>query len=441
MIDFNSPPAQLPRSVTFGLEIEMLVAAARRLPEICGPQAAPLDDPHPDDGRWCSTRKPLTQALYDSKVAVAQCLVLAGVNNVRIDDKLPFRKVSDAAQASGNALPKVETKYHDWRVMPEQSLGIEEWVAADALLGQYAWGGVEVASAVFHSRAPADVWVPVTRAQEAQMAGVCRSLASNLRVRFSPSCGLHLHLGLGGEPIPGGAVRRFVAVMWLVEHAVESLCAPWRTDNEWSRPITKASMLAHDNWDEGGGELWGSVQWFADVADLRAFVGDGVWDRVSLAQRKQLLLIWSLPLAGNGGRNLAEAISTSGASARGTVTVLGALLPQDGDCGRNFVANTIEVRYASGTLVARELASWTNLFVRLFQLCTWHDETNAIRLTTLLQGVVCGLGSSGFHAGHELLRQVGLGEDVRVWEAAARRWASAEDYDQVRRSPFVERQW
>jgi hypothetical protein len=426
--------AQLPRSMTFGLEIEMLVAAAGRLPEIFGPQA-PWDDPHPGDGRRYPTGTTTAQRQYESEKAVADCLVRAGLDNVyRIHDGVCPRPLSAAARASHESLPKVvDTKYHNWRVMNDGSLAVEEWIATDSLLRRYTWSGVEIASAVFGSSAPAGLWVRVAEAQRSQIAKVCQSLTSSLRIRFSETCGLHLHLGLGGEPIPGDTVRRFVTTMWLVEHAVLALCAPWRVDNTWSQPITKASLLASE---PEAREMWGSVQQFADLSALRMFLGADVWSRLSWLQKQQILLIWSLPLSGTGANNLVEAISTLGVSARGTVNIRGALLAQD-DRSHDNVGGTIEIRYACGTLVSRELVSWTNLFMRLFQLCHWHDETNAVRLTALLHGVVCALAWSDRYAGHELLRHIGLGDDVRVWEAAEERWASEKDYDQVRKSPFV----
>lgn len=444
MSHFNSPQppeAQLPRSVTFGLEIEMLVASTRRLPEvICDPQA-PFDDPHPGDGRWCAEKTSRGPTQHDSEEAVAQCLVQAGIDNIWVHDRPPDQ-ISPAAQASRNSLPRVSERYHNWRVMSEGSLAVEEWIARDPVLGRYAWSSVEIASAVFQSKALPDVWVPVAPLQAARIARICHTLTSNLRIRFSPSCALHLHLGLGGEFIPEDTIRRFVSVMWLVEDAVLSLCAPWRSGNKWSQPITKASVLARD-WD-GERDLWGSVQQFADLAALQAFVGDEVWDRMTCAQKVQMMLIWSLPLNGPGMCNLVQAIGTTGAGdgdgQRGTVSIFGAVLARDGPFAYDNVGHTIEIRYASGTLIAGELVSWTNLFVRLFQLCNWYDETNAARLKMLLHGVAWGYEWSTEHAGHELLRHVGLGEDTRVWEAARRRWALADDHERVRRSPFVEPQ-
>jgi hypothetical protein len=106
-------------------------------------------------------------------------------------------------------------------------------------------------------------------------------------------------------------------------------------------------------------------------------------------------------------------------------------------------AQTCPTRSRSGTgaaLVAAELVSWTNLFVRLFQLCNWYDEPCAARLNALLYSVLCAQGVSRRDAGHELLRQIGLGGDIPVWEVAEERWARERNHDQVRTFPFFEAQ-
>ena len=429
-----SNSTQNPPSMTFGFEIEMLVASAGTLPAICGKQT-PWDDPHPGDGRWCATDKSGHTAQSITEEAVAATLFAAGIENTWIEDSLATYRPSGASQTSQMMLPRVDMKYHNWRVMPECSLSVEEWIATDTVLSRYAWTGVEIASAVFNVWArSSDVWIAPRQAQMTQIADVCRALASKLRIRLSQTCGLHIHLGLGGNSIPGDTVRRFISVMWLIEDAVLSLCAPWRADNTFAQPITKSSLLASGS-DEGRA-LRGSMQNYpCDLSALRMFLGDRVWERLTRAQKQHIQLIWALPLDGNDNNNLVEAITTTTWSTRGTVAIRGAILGSD-TSRHSDVANTIEVRYASSTLVPCELVSWTNLFIRLFQLCNWYDETNAARLSSLVHGVLCAQGS-GRHAGHELLRQVGLGDDVALWEAAGERWAREDDHDQVRINPFV----
>jgi len=434
--DQNRDGGVSPRlSMTFGFEVEMLVASAGTLPAICGKQP-PWDDPHPGDGRWCAIDNSRGSAQYTTEEAVAEMLLKAGIENTWIEDSLATHRPSGASQASRMMLPKVDMKYHNWRVMPESSLSVEEWIATDPVLGRYSWSSAEIASAVFNvwARSP-DVWIAPRQAQAKQIADVCRTLATNLRIRLSTSCGLHIHLGLGGNSIPGDTVRRFVSVMWLIEDAVLSLCASWRADNTWAQPITKASLLASGS-DEGRALRRSTENIPVDLYALRMFFGDSVWNTLTRVQKQHLQLIWSLPLSGNNNNNLVEAITTTTWSSRGTVAVRGAILGRDSSQHSN-VANTIEIRYASATLVARELLSWTNLFIRLFQLCNWYHETNAVRLSTLVHGVLSAHGS-GRHAGHELLRQIGLGDDVGLWEAAGKRWAREDDHDQVRMNPFVD---
>lgn len=398
-------------------------------------------DPHASDRRWYASSPHLAENQAKCEETVRTCLVRAGLTNVMTDSLRSPAPVSDDARVSQIFLPKIPAKYHHWQVMSDGSCQCEDWISNDDVLGRYTWSSVEIASSVFRSSARPDNWIKVTAAQELQIAQVCHSLTSNLRIRLSQSCGLHCHLGLGGDAIPPDTVRRFVTTMWLLEDAVLMLCAPWRSHSSFALPITKFSELAREE------EVWKLAPRDShNPSKVRMFIGDGLWKRLPLLQKQRLALIWTLPL-----KDLKEAVSTRDGTSRGTVSVRGCCGPQD--CGEdldddlvedpfgNFVQNTIEIRYASSTLIPRELTSWTNLFLRLFQLCNFYDDTNAIRLATVLHHVAEALDPRRtIHAGHELLRQIDLGDDVPVWTAAQHRWVLENDRDHVRRSPFVEPQ-
>ncbi|OIW23434.1 hypothetical protein CONLIGDRAFT_649469 [Coniochaeta ligniaria NRRL 30616] len=422
-------PIQPPQTLTFGLEIEMIVPGATASLRISGRDAA-FQDPHANDGRWYARGPHLTQNQDDCEETVETCLSAAGLANVQREYQHNPPQVSDEARVSQIYHPNIAMKYHHWRVMSDGSCQCEMWFAEDDVLGRYTWSSVEIASSVFRSSARSDTWISVSPAQKAQLSQICRSLTSHMRIRVAQSCGLHCHIGLGGDTIPPDTVRRFVTTMWLIEDAILMLCAPWRVHSDFALPITLFSRLAREE------DRWKFIQTLSNMnADIRMLLGDGVRNRLSTLEQERVKLIWSLPL-----EDLREAIGTNDGTVRGTVSIQGCCGPVSNPfmCP---VQNTIEIRYASSTLVADELTAWTNIFLRLFQLCNFYTDTEAVRLAAVLDHVVDALDpTKGIHAGHELLRQLDLGDDVPVWTAAQRRWALETDHDHVRRSPFVDRQ-
>jgi hypothetical protein len=313
MSTFNTQVgAPLPLCLTSGLEIEMLVAANRPLSAISRQMEPPCTDPHPDDTRWKSTQAGKQAAQDETEHMVARLLSLAGLENVWIGEDWDARGDSNAAQMSRMSFPKIEKKdYHNWVVTQDVSVNVEGWVAADPLLGKYSWSRIEIASAVFGSFAPSpDVWIPVRHAQTTQITDVCRKLTQNMRIRFSPSCGLHLHLGLGGEPIPEDTTRRFITVMWLLEEAVLALCAPWRMTNRWARPITRHSLLASESDEDREWRAAAMQDSCRPSTRPRIYLGSGIISRLTRVQQDQIQLLWDLPFTGNGRSNLVEAIST-----------------------------------------------------------------------------------------------------------------------------------
>ncbi|KAB5525673.1 hypothetical protein GE09DRAFT_477757 [Coniochaeta sp. 2T2.1] len=337
-------------------------------------------------------------------------------------------EVSKEARRSQKSLPLVDMKYHHWRVIRDGSLECEQWVDEDEVLQNYLWSDVEVASAVFKCAPPAaDSWIEVSLDQKAQLERVCKVLTETLRIRISNTCGLHVHVGLGGEPIPPDTVRRFMTTMWLIEDAVLTLCAPWREGNRVVAPITQESLLALD----GGLEFL--KEWCAEVPPphLRNMdIHHKLWDRMSTHDQRRVWVIWTLPVG-----QLRVATSTPHFT-RGGVAIR---IPDDAEEDRT---TTIEIRYASSTLDAKELTSWTNIFLRLFQLCHFYDWAHSAKLMNLIEGVTDALLLSKLnkkrfptgdaHAGHELLKLLDLGNDIPVWENAQKRWAREDNHHHVR---------
>lgn len=418
------------RLLTFGLEIEMIVPTGRKgldakwYTALGLPDHGEFEDPHPEDGRPIIRERAQPAALEACQTAVHGCLLHAGIENAIINRgfELLESQISEQAEVSQMLFPKVDMKYHHWCVMSDRSCVAEEWMADDELLGRYQWHAVEIASSVFATSAAVGTWISVTPAQEHQMARLCRSLTSRMRIRTSETCGLHVHLGLGGDSIPADTIRRFTTTMWLLESAILCLCAPWRSDSFFAKPIRTDSNLA-----TSARYLQAKVQ-MDSINEIRMFLGPRFWENMSRLEAQQVALIWTLPLD-----RLIHAICT--ADSRGTVSLMGCI-PEPGLYAP--VANTIEIRYASSTLVAKELTSWTNIFVRIFQLCHYYDDESAVRLKSLLHGVVDSLKPRNtVHPGHELLRLLDLSADISVWRAAEQRWAMENELDKVSKSPFV----
>lgn len=67
----------------------------------------------------------------------------------------------------------------------------------------------------------------------------------NFHIHINPSCGFHVHLGVGArERIPTEVLRRFGALVWAAEPLLASLHPPERALSKWAPSVRLTSHLA-----------------------------------------------------------------------------------------------------------------------------------------------------------------------------------------------------
>lgn len=122
-------------------------------------------------------------------------------------------------------------KYCKWQVSYDSTINNllpkEESKALD-------WHGIELISPILDADTA-----------ETTIQNVMNCIKGAFHVHINPSCGLHVHLGVGaGERIPTDVLRRFGALIWAAEPLMASLHPPERALNEQTRSIRLESRLA-----------------------------------------------------------------------------------------------------------------------------------------------------------------------------------------------------
>ncbi|KAI0483048.1 hypothetical protein GGR56DRAFT_686205 [Xylariaceae sp. FL0804] len=100
--------------------------------------------------------------------------------------------------------------------------------------GGYMWAGVEL-------RSPASWDEP--RAYD-EVRQVLHALRGRYRLRVNPTCGFHVHVGIGQALFDGRTIGRAAAFLWAADPLLSRLHAPWRRVAEHSASVRLDSKLA-----------------------------------------------------------------------------------------------------------------------------------------------------------------------------------------------------
>ncbi|KAI1078231.1 hypothetical protein F5B20DRAFT_233588 [Whalleya microplaca] len=119
----------------------------------------------------------------------------------------------------------------------------------EPFLSGYHWIPVELVS-------PVEFDIPV--AYDA-VTYVFSLITKRMRVLINPSCGLHVHVGLGPEIMPLGSFKRVAAICWAAESLLQTLHHPWRRVAYWCRPQRVMSRLSRRSDVQPGHIVWNGV--------------------------------------------------------------------------------------------------------------------------------------------------------------------------------------
>jgi hypothetical protein len=421
--------------LTFGFKVQFLVPGERNPDD----EDPPEHDPFPLDERFKASETDGDRARKEIGLKLWRYLrVVSGYANVACKG-IPGR--DDETSPVGPVLPSVLPKYNFWRIRPGKdveplcfrSTDDENcfWQDSESPLRFWAWRQTEMSSPVFAtSSSPKrdSGWIRTTEVQDLKIDSVCRVLTKGMRINTSActgtedepnSCGLSVFLGLGGNPIPETTIRRFITVVWLLEHAIFKLCAPWRRVDQDSETLTSRSLLSYihaDSLPESG------------PAELEELIGPRLQQAIPEDRLRRTWYIWHVPPS-----VLPKILEESGRT--GCISI-------PGSTGHS-VPHAVQINHAGSTLRPGEIKSWTNVCLRLFQLCHFYgkEKVHRWRLKAMMELVVDALNkdhySGGDTAGVVLLKMLGLKADIPIWTQAHERWTQERLVEYLKWDPFV----
>jgi len=211
----------MPSNLSFGVEIEFLIAALH----------PGMRDPHRGVAGLPPVLRITNKQLRGKMTKEVEAVVHKKVKDV-IDGCFRGQPITSFVTAA-EADPTPMEKYRFWGV------GEEESVAENT--DEYRYYSVEIKS-------PAEYATP--DAFEALCLAIA-AVTSRFRCLVNDSCGLHVHIGLGRERLSVEHIRRIAALSYAVEPLLFTLHDPKRVTNRHSLPLRLYSFLSGKYLDKG----------------------------------------------------------------------------------------------------------------------------------------------------------------------------------------------
>ncbi|KAI2776176.1 hypothetical protein F4815DRAFT_364346 [Daldinia loculata] len=215
-----APPAEArPSRLTFGVEMEFVVpwlpeSGDDALEHIKGLPPVLRLKKAPKDGNFEVVIYEMIKALFEE-------------HNLPANVKTYTYKT--------NFVKTILGRYNHWGVTDD--ITVNEPVEAKTFdwVEKFQWVGVEV-------QTPVEPDIPAAF----EVLNYARQLlTSSYRCRVNHSCGLHVHVGNGGEYFPLNSLRRIASLVFATEHLLTTLNHPWRVVNWNCRTLRDRSNLSN----------------------------------------------------------------------------------------------------------------------------------------------------------------------------------------------------
>jgi hypothetical protein len=277
----------------------------------------------------------------------------------------------------------VRPPHHTWTILDDGSLmSWEDWA------GYWKLAGLEIISPILRD-------TPKGWEEALDMVGILRN---NYRLAVTRSCGFHIHVAKGAEPLSLHLLRKVSVPMYCAENMVYRLCHPQRRNNRWATQLMGGSTLSCAFMNS-----WTTI----DVSsDFEQYIPvDKIVDSHVLGCLKKLwatttvceLQRWLRPdyFKGNSCIKISDPAN----------------LP---NYANEVRGGTVEFRYLEGTLDPELILRWGQLMVSLFQFADLATpEAWGVFIPTVLQCQESG------HCDLNMLRMflmlLGLGSDYDFW--------------------------
>ncbi|KAM0251379.1 hypothetical protein ACHAP5_001688 [Fusarium lateritium] len=338
-------------------------------------------DPHPEDDRkvGCGSFQQRAYIMADFVTSKGLLTLLHDFSVEWGDSKW----VANLTKHGVVPISGVKPPHQTWTIEDDGSLTTwEEWAGYPNL------AGLEVISPILRD-------TPKGWEEALDMVGILRN---NYRLVITKSCGFHIHVGKGTEPLSLPLLRKISVLMYCAENMVFRLCHPQRRHNRWATTLMEGSRLA-----ESFTNSWTKT----DVSsDFEQYIPvDKIVDSHVLGCLKTLwatttvlgLQRWLKPdhFRGNSCIRISD--------------------PEDSPNYTNEVrGGTVEFRYLEGTLDPELILRWGQLMVSLFQFADLATpEAWGVFIPTVLQCHESG------HCDLNMLRMfltlLGMGNDYDFW--------------------------
>ncbi|KAI0854174.1 hypothetical protein F5Y00DRAFT_267427 [Daldinia vernicosa] len=217
-----APPAEpRPPRLTFGVEMEFLVpwlleGGDDALEHIKGLPPVIRIKEVPKDGNVERVIHGMIKALFEKH-------------------NLPTNIKSHTYMYKTDFIKSILGNYNHWGVTDDVTVNEPFEAKTFDWIEKFRWVGVEVQS-------PVEPDIPGAF----EVLNYARQLlTSSYRCRVNHSCGLHVHVGNGGEYFPLDSMRRIASLVFATEHLLTTLNHPWRVANYNCRTMRDRSNLSN----------------------------------------------------------------------------------------------------------------------------------------------------------------------------------------------------
>ncbi|KAG5658918.1 hypothetical protein KAF25_007471 [Fusarium avenaceum] len=277
----------------------------------------------------------------------------------------------------------VRPPHQTWTILDDASLKAwEDWA------GYWKLAGLEVISPILRD-------TPKGWEEALDMVGILRN---NYRLAVTRSCGFHIHVAKGTEPLSLHLLRKVSVLVYCAENMIYRLCHPERRNNRWTKQLMGGSTLFYAFMDS-----WTKI----DVSsDFEQYIPvDKIVDSHVLGCLKKL---WATTTVGE----LQRWLKPDYFEGRSCIRI--SELEDSPNFSNEVRGGTVEFRYLEGTLDPELILRWGQLMVSLFQFADLATpEAWRVFIPTVLQCQESG------HCDLNMLRMflmlLGLGSDYDFW--------------------------
>ncbi|KAI9744659.1 MAG: hypothetical protein M1818_002188 [Claussenomyces sp. TS43310] len=397
----------MPANLTFGVEIEFALAT---LPDIPG-----IQDPDPNDGRPVRNLHVIhpSDVGPDPDVNLYYPLSRLGpADVVRLNVAMKLREAG--LRARPDIWPyseEIGNWEHDRDLHYDRSAPESKWtVQDDGTINDisdsaYVYERVELSSpALWFCQESID---EIVRAIDV--------ITSSFRVRCDQSCGLHIHVGPGGQRFSLDHMQKLFAFLWTFEEQISTLHSAERQRSPWTCPMRISSWLANTGRFDAN-----PAQFLAPGAPNPSVgVGQG---QESIEGNSEMHTVDALTAI----FNTTELAVTKGSFEVNKENLVSIISPAEGNrltyrtdlIARKDTKRTVEFRQHDGTFERERIVTWIETVVRIVSFT--RDVSRPVLVDFLIEQAIKEDRGHAVMPILDMFRAIGLEKQAGFYAARLR---------------------